>query len=1054
MIDDNRAKARILDYWRAVELFSPQSVPRINSKDANELVINLTANSIPPWHPSHPLQKRLIHEEFTWRHQVYCGIFDMGEVIRLLEDNIGRNTDSSGEYFKQESAVCAFIISNDGRPLAESLIISTCPWAVARTLTPGPEDPGWLSGFEKLAAEIAKSFPITQPSIHPDPELEIEGYLSSEDASEHELWVMSAGDVHREASRIVVALGAHAFVKEMVIRVKSYRVSRRREQLLDDVDYLNSFFVNDLERVGAAVTEGDIGKGLSDLLGDRSAALISRRVDVRENPAVTFQMLSPARYPQGRWPSRGKSPLFLSQQLTVNHIAEKLGPGVGLSSVNGPPGTGKTTLIRELIAFVVVERAKRLAALKHYDHAFTGKGATWTENGYTRSVSFWHESLTDFEIVIASNNNGAVENIALEIPGINAVDPSYAAEDIYFASFAERLLDAPAWALIAARLGNKTNRNAFVNQFWYGGGSGKSNKREQDLDSFLDYLNNRSEGALDWEVAVDRFKQVIEREAQQRNKRLKIHQLIIDIIILRKQVRDLTRKIDEAVSAQEVIKDEMRVAEENLGQLTDQLKAVIDERLLHQKFRPGLWQIIFSFGKALREWQVIDHDLQQRIDEIRPRQHGLLEVKKEIGERLSKIDPEIERRQKERTIAEASLLSKAEQVGEAEKWLGPHLIRPEVLNDAELRERAQPWSDPEWDETRAQVFLEALNLHKTFIQCNARRMRNNIFAAIDFISGRGPRDLSPEDVRHAWASLFFVIPVISTTFASLDRLFNRLGREQLGWLIIDEAGQATPQSAAGSIWRAKRTVALGDPFQLEPVITLPSSVQDALRRHYRVDKRWGPEGTSLQQLVDEVNPIGSYIDLREGIMWVGSPLRVHKRCDRPMFDISNKVAYSGQMVFDTPKRDSVDLRPSAWIDVIGPANGDHWISEEGRVVHQLIGELQANNKDLDRIIVLTPFRAVARQLYSQTRSYEKVEAGTIHIVQGKEADVVIFVLGGNPERPGAFRWASSRPNLVNVAVSRAKRRLFVIGNKQLWAKYPYFKDMAEILRVNENDNLP
>jgi superfamily I DNA and/or RNA helicase len=328
-------------------------------------------------------------------------------------------------------------------------------------------------------------------------------------------------------------------------------------------------------------------------------------------------------------------------------------------------------------------------------------------------------------------------------------------------------------------------------------------------------------------------------------------------------------------------------------------------------------------------------------------------------------------------------------------------------------------------------------------------MRNNVFAAIDIIAGKAPRNLSPDVAQHAWASLFFVIPVLSTTFASLDRLFSHLGREQLGWLIIDEAGQATPQSAAGAIWRAKRTVALGDPLQLEPVITLPFSVQEALRKHFTVHKRWIPEGTSLQRLIDDVNPIGSTVELRNGSMWVGAPLRVHKRCDQPMFDISNKVAYGDQMVFDTPERDSVDLRPSGWIDVVSQVSDDHWIPEEGNAVHQLIKELLSSNKDLDRIMVLSPFRAVARQLYLQTKRYDNVDAGTIHIAQGKEADVVILVLGGNPERPGAFRWASNRPNLVNVAVSRAKRRLFVIGNKKVWSNYPYFSDLASILDNNE-----
>jgi len=75
------------------------------------------------------------------------------------------------------------------------------------------------------------------------------------------------------------------------------------------------------------------------------------------------------------------------------------------------------------------------------------------------------------------------------------------------------------------------------------------------------------------------------------------------------------------------------------------------------------------------------------------------------------------------------------------------------------------------------------------------------------------------------------------------------------------------------------------------------------------------------------------------------------------------------------------------------------------------------------------------------------EIGTIHTVQGREAEAVIFVLGApSPQQIGARNWAGGRPNLLNVAITRAKEVVYVIGNKTLWKEAGYFKELADRLK--------
>lgn len=60
--------------------------------------------------------------------------------------------------------------------------------------------------------------------------------------------------------------------------------------------------------------------------------------------------------------------------------------------------------------------------------------------------------------------------------------------------------------------------------------------------------------------------------------------------------------------------------------------------------------------------------------------------------------------------------------------------------------------------------------------------------------------------------------------------------------------------------------------------------------------------------------------------------------------------------------------------------------------------------------------------------------GTIHTVQGREVDTVILLLGApKSSQRRARQWAASLPNIVNVAVSRAKQNLYVVGSAAAWA---------------------
>ena len=197
--------------------------------------------------------------------------------------------------------------------------------------------------------------------------------------------------------------------------------------------------------------------------------------------------------------TQGKPILTGFREDALHYAEDPLSDTCGVFAVNGPPGTGKTTMLRDVIAAIVVNRAIELARLASPGEAFTTAREQWQPVQYSRTITTPNPKLTGFEILVASSNNGAVDNVSVDIPGPKGIGGQWrdaAATVDYFSQTAGQ----DAWAMIAARLGKRANRAAFVQDFWWNRDSGMQN-----------VLRQTAAPRPDWQSAVTSFRRALSR---------------------------------------------------------------------------------------------------------------------------------------------------------------------------------------------------------------------------------------------------------------------------------------------------------------------------------------------------------------------------------------------------------------------------------------------------------------------------------------------------------------------------------------------------------------
>ena len=719
----------------------------------------------------------------------------------------------------------------------------------------------------------------------------------------------------------------------------------KKEEPLKPLSYhkMNqSFIANDLKMILEYYQEnkGALSDKYFDIRNFETYNPEPKKTAINQDIKALKNLLTIDKYPVAKWPSI--YPPALMQQAAINQTVSQ--DSVPVFSVNGPPGTGKTTLLKEIIADYVVKRAVELSKLQNPEDAFecfVEFEESKLKNG-NEHIGYYKlkEKFMEYGIIVASCNNTAVENITKELPRGESLKSVYdesekelkkktltsefdftSNQEIYFSELASRLLNPKkktlsAWGLVSAALGKSSNRKIFCDQI---------------------------------------LSPVIE------------------------------------------------------GKYGDNQEAFADR------------------------------------DDFK-------ESQKKFAMQYSKV---------------TGMRTKLKQKNQFWKNMD--------LEDCDFQSK-NPVENTEYDRERERLFYYALQLHKAFVMAENKPFRRNLeilWSKLKDNSGKIYKmEIGTDYYTHVFNTLFFLVPVVSTTFASVERMFEHIVKpHSFGLLIVDEAGQASPPMAAGTSFRSKRALIVGDPKQVEPVVTTDDDFQEYILGN--IDEIYKRKEESVQSYADRLNPIGAYARGMEKV-WTGCPLNIHRRCNDPMFSISNGISYENTMydfsvyldwnkVEDKKIMDTFIADKSYWIEESGAVTRNkHYVENQGKLVRKIVEMSYLKNGGNLKLFIISPFKDVGMNIRDEIRmstilpDSEEIDIwcnnniGTVHKFQGKEAEEVIFVLGCSSDGSniGAIRWVNS--NIINVAVTRAKQRLYIIGDRNCWADVNVLFDNFHLWRYAAN----
>ncbi len=349
-----------------------------------------------------------------------------------------------------------------------------------------------------------------------------------------------------------------------------------------------------------------------------------------------------------------------------------------------------------------------------------------------------------------------------------------------------------------------------------------------------------------------------------------------------------------------------------------------------------------------------------------------------------------------------------------------------------------------------ELFRAAVTVREAWARAHASKLRMAVEAALSAaVEERSLRPLFRNDPESA-TLLRRLFGIWGSTLLSLGNCFPPEA-DSITHVVIDEAGQCHPAHAVSALMRGRSALLIGDVHQLAPVIELGPDDEARLLQSCRL--RASPSALSPYRIHSDAWV--SAQTLADRAVQTREQLVDHFRCQPEIIAVSDALCNYGLTVH-TPRADrSRELpflrHPVMLVDLRG---------EQERLAGSLCNELELNETlklvacmlrmgvAATDIAVITPYRGqlerlrrgfaderipiessleLAESATTQPRASPGLALGTVHRFQGGERSIVLF--SSVIARPSGLGFLNARPNLLNVAISRAQHHFVCLGHR-------------------------